>query len=110
MEPLGDLTVQRGRTGDEEPDPATEASPDLVEHQPVEQRVLPSEQERDRLALSDQPVAGEAHLEGPVEDLLLEATLGGLHGDDPRVRLLEDAGRGAHEGRAYDGQVVDDLV
>ena len=52
----------------------------------------------------------EADLEGLVEDLLLQAALGGLHGDDPAVRLLEDARRGAHERRADHGEVVDDLV
>ena len=57
-----------------------------------------------------QPVDLEADLERLVEDLLLDAALGRLHGDDPAVGLLEDARRGAHEGRADDGEVVDDLV
>ncbi len=35
-------------------------------------------------------VVGQADLEGPLEDRLLGASLSGLHGDDPAVRLLED--------------------
>ena len=44
------------------------------------------------------------------EQLLLQAALGLLHGDDPGVRLLEDARGGAHERRLHDGEVLDDLV
>ncbi len=56
------------------------------------------------------PVDLDADLEGLEEQLLLEPALGGLHGDDPAVGLLEDAGRGAHEGRLHDPEVVHDLV
>ena len=51
-----------------------------------------------------------AHAAGPDEELVLEAALAGHHRRDPAVGLLEDAGRGAHEGRPDDGEVVDDLV
>ena len=66
--------------------------------------------ERDALALAHQLVDLEADLERLVEELLLEAALGGLHGDDPAVRLLEDPRRGTHERRLHDAEVLDDLV
>ena len=73
-------------------------------------RVLELERQRDGLALGLEPVDLEADLERLVEDLLLGAALGLLHGDDPAVRLLEDARRRAHERRLHDAEVLDDLV
>ena len=55
-------------------------------------------------------VGEHADLERLLEDGLLDAALGRLHGDDPGVRLLEDPRRGAHERRPDDPEVVDDLV
>ena len=110
VEPLGDVLVEGRGAGDEEADPAAEPVADLAEHQPVEQRVLDLQRQRDRLALGLEPVDLEADLERLVEDLLLGAALGLLHGDDPAVGLLEDARRGTHERRLHDAEVVDDLV
>ena len=47
---------------------------------------------------------------GPAEDLRLGAAGRLGLGDDAVVDLLEDARRGAHQGRLDDAQVVDDLV
>ncbi len=67
-------------------------------------------EQRDGLALGLEPVDREPDLERLVEDLLLGAALGLLHGDDPAVRLLEDARSRAHERRLHDAEVLDDLV
>ena len=66
--------------------------------------------DRDRLALALEALDLEAGGEGSLEELLLGAALGRLHGDDAAVGLLEDAGGRAHEGRLHDAQVVDDLL
>ena len=72
--------------------------------------VLHVEQRARAPALALGLVDGQADLEGLLEDRLLGAALGGLHGDDAGVRLLEDPRRGAHERRLHDAEVVDDLV
>src|SRR5690606_2673397 len=110
VEPLADVTVESGRAGDEEAHAPTEAVTDLGEDELVEDGVLEPEPERDRLALPLEALDLEADLEGAVEDLLLGTALGGLHGDDLAVGLLEDSGRRTHERRLHDAQVVDDLV
>ena len=110
VEPLGDLPVERGGAGDEEPHASTEPLAHLAEHQLVEEAVLDLQRQRDGLALALELLDLEADLERLVEDLLLGAALGGLHGLDPAVGLLEDARGGAHEGRLHRGAVVDDLV
>ena len=110
MKPLADVAVQRCRAGDEEPDAPPKCLTHLAEHQPVEELVLDAQQQRHGLAGALAAVDVEADLERLVEDLLLQTALGLLHGDDPAVRLLEDARRGAHERRLHDAEVVDDLV
>ena len=109
-EPLGDVAVERRGAGDEEADAAAEAVADLGEDQLVEEAVLHLEADRHRLALALAALDLEADLEGLLEDLLLRAALGGLHGDDAAVGLLEDARGGTHERRLHHAQVVDDLL
>ncbi len=96
--------------GDEEADPAAEPLADLGEHEPVEHGVLDVEQDAGAAALALGPVDGEPDLERLLEDRLLGAALGGLHGDDAGMRLLEDPRRGTHERRLHHAEVVDDLV
>ncbi|CAB4732085.1 unannotated protein [freshwater metagenome] len=110
VEPLGDLAVERGGARDEEPHATAEALTDLAEDELVEDAVLHLEGERHRLAVALERVDRETHLEGLVEDLLLRTALGLLHRDDAPVGLLEDARRGAHEGRLDDPEVLDDPV
>ena len=110
VEPLRDVAVERGGTGDEEADVPAEAVTDLGEDELVEEAVLDLEAERHRLALALAALDLEADLEGLLEDLLLGTALGGLHGDDPAVGLLEDARSRTHERRLHHAQVVDDLL
>ena len=110
VEPLGDVTVERGGTRDEEAHPAAETLADLGEDEPVVEAVLERQRDRDVRTVTAQLVDLEPDREGPVEDLLLDAPVGLGHRDDPAMGLLEDAWCRTHERRPDDREVVDDLL
>ena len=110
VEPLGDLTVECGRTGDEEPHPSAEAIPNRRQHQSVGEFVLGRQQRRGSLPGLSHPRHLHAHTGCPIEEALLDAAFFGDHLVDLAVHLLKDARDRTHDGRPDDGEVLDDLV
>src|SRR6476661_285497 len=90
-EPARDVRVERRGSADHEADPPAESLLHLVQHELRRERVPALEGRRGLLTAGLHVAQLAAHLERPVDELLLDALLAGEHQGDAPVCLFEDA-------------------